>query len=99
MIALCRERPELVFARPANATHRYSEGPMLLLNGVQAQCEGDAEVRLLISSAQALLLIQLTAADLLLQCEAIYGKCDKGKEMGQCSETISVTVATKLLLR
>ena len=35
-----RERPELVFAFPPNNTHRYSERPLFLLNGVQAQCEG-----------------------------------------------------------
>ena len=67
-----RERPELVFAQPPNSTHRYSERPMYLLNGVQALCEGDAA------------------------CEAIYGKCTKGSEMGGCSETVSVTIATKL---
>jgi hypothetical protein len=35
-----RERPELVFAEPPNSTHRYSEHPLYLLNGVQTACEG-----------------------------------------------------------
>eukprot|EP01052_Picozoa_sp_SAG31_P036408 SAG31_NODE_4539_length_3154_cov_17.499836_3_plen_144_part_00 len=67
-----RERPELVFAEPPNSTHRYSEKPLYLLNGVQARCEG------------------------VPACEAIYGKCKKGSEQGHCSETVSVTITTKL---
>jgi hypothetical protein len=67
-----RERPELVFAEPPNNTHRYSERPIYLLNGVQARCEG------------------------VVACEAIYGKCTKGSEEGHCSQTVSVTIATKL---
>ena len=35
-----RERPELVFADVPNSTHRFSERPLYLLNGVQTQCEG-----------------------------------------------------------
>ena len=69
---MCSQRPELVFEYPPNATHRYSEGPMYLLNGIQAQCEGVAA------------------------CEALYGKCVKGQEIGHCSQTVSVTVATAL---
>jgi hypothetical protein len=38
-----RERPELVFAEPPNSTHRYSERPVFLLNGVQTKCEGSPE--------------------------------------------------------
>lgn len=37
-----RERPELVFAYPPNSTHRFSERPLYLLNGIQTQCEGVA---------------------------------------------------------
>ena len=67
-----RERPELVFAAPSNSTHRYSEGPLYLLNGVQKKCEG------------------------VPACEAIYGKCTKGQEIGHCAQTVSVTIATAL---
>ena len=67
-----RERPELVFADVPNGTHRFSERPLYLLNGVQTQCEG------------------------VPACEAVYGKCKKGAEIGSCAETISVTVATHL---
>ena len=67
-----RERPELVFAAPPNSTHRYSEGPLYLLNGVQKKCEG------------------------VPACEAIYGKCTKGQEIGHCAQTVSVTIATAL---
>jgi hypothetical protein len=72
-----RERPELVFARPANlsgpAAAAFSTKPLLLLNGVQAQCKG------------------------VPACERVYGNCSLGA-MGNCSQTVSVTVATALKL-
>lgn len=70
-----RERPEIVFAHPANLSGKpldaVSTHPLFLLNGVQAKCVG------------------------VPACEAIYGDCSHGA-MGNCSQTISATVATAL---
>ena len=70
-----RERPEIVFSRPANLSGppaaAFSRSPMLLLNGVQAKCMG------------------------VPTCEALYGSCAHGA-IGNCSQTISVTIATAL---